>query len=203
LLDDEPVAYQLAILFTLATGLRIGELIAIHESDLNRINHSVKISKAVSETKEGRKLSTTKTKKIRVEFYPPELEELIDKHLENEKIKKELLGVDNDLIFTSTKGDFMPKRTMQDWFKRFIKRKGLKEITFHGLRHTSATILLANGIPLKNVAERLGHSRASTTANIYAHAIPRIDRDAANVFSNILSTGSRSGSQDKNLKVVK
>ncbi|WP_165920303.1 hypothetical protein [Tissierella praeacuta] len=52
-------------------------------------------------------------------------------------------------------------------------------------------------------AEQLGHSRASTTANIYVHAIPRIDKDAANVFSNILSTGSQSGSRDENIRVVK
>ena len=93
----------------------------------------------------------------------------------------------------------MPKKTIQDWFKRFLVRKDLKIITFHGLHHTSATTLLASGIPLKNVAERLGHSRASTTANIYAHAIPRIDKEEANVFSGILSTGS----EDENIRLVK
>ena len=97
----------------------------------------------------------------------------------------------------------MPKGTLQSWFKRFIKRHELKKITFHGLRHTSATFLLSKGIPLKNVSERLRHSRASTTANIYAHAIPRIDRDASNVFSNILSSGTQSGSQDEKLRVIK
>lgn len=202
-IDDEPVGYQFAILFTLATGVRLGELLALHESDFNRTDNSVKISKALSEIKGSRKLGPTKTKKTRVEFYPKELNDLLDKHLENEKLKKEMLVIDNDLIFTSMVGNFMPKKTLQDWFKRFLVRNDLKVITFHGLRHTSATLLLANGIPLKNVAERLGHSRASTTANIYAHAIPRIDKDASNVFSDILSTGSRSGSQDKKLKVVK
>lgn len=202
-LSDEPVVYQLAILFTLATGVRIGELLAIHESDLDRINHSVTISKSVSETKGVRKLGQTKTKKTRVEFYPRELKKLIDEHLKNEKVKKEMLGVENDLIFTSTTGELFPKRTLQDWFKRFIKRKGLKPITYHGLRHTSATILLAEGIPLKNVAERLGHSRASTTSDIYAHAIPKIDKDASNIFSDILSNGSESGSEDTKLRVIK
>lgn len=202
-LEDEPVGYQFAILFTLATGVRLGELLALHKTDFNYMDHSVKISKSLIETKGLRKLGPTKTKKTRVEFYPKELNELLDKHLEGEKIKKEMLGVENDLIFTSMSGDFMPKKTIQDWFKRFLVRKKLKVITFHGLRHTSATLLLANGIPLKNVAERLGHSRASTTSNIYAHAIPRIDKEAANVFSGILSTGSQSGSEDTKLKVVK
>lgn len=202
-LDEEPVVYQLAILLALATGVRLGELLAIHESDFDRKNHSVVISKALSETKEGRKLTGTKTNVTTVRHYPKELEDLIDQHLEIEYLKKDSLNVENDLIFTSMKGDFMPKSTLQDWFRRFIKRHKLKKITFHGLRHTSATILLANGIPLKNVSERLGHSRASTTANIYAHAIPRIDKDASDVFSNILKSGTEGGTKDNKLRLVK
>lgn len=202
-LDDEPVVYQFAILFTLATGVRLGELLALQERDFNFTENSVTISKSLSETKGSRKLGPTKTKKTRVEFYPKELNDLLEKHLEIEMMKKDSLGVKNDLIFTSRTGDFMPKRTLQDWFKRFIARHKLKPITFHGLRHTSATLLLANGIPLKNVAERLGHSRASTTANIYAHAIPRIDKEASNVFSDILSSGTKSGSEDTKLRVIK
>lgn len=202
-LDNEPVVYQLAILLTLSTGLRLGELIALNEDDFNRNEHYVKISKALSETKGSKKLTLTKTKKGRVEYYPAELEVLLDNHLEIEALKKEQLGVENNLIFTGIKGGFISKKTVSDWFRRFLIRNKLKRITFHGLRHTSATILLASGIPLKNVAERLGHSRASTTSNIYAHAIPRIDKDAANVFSNILSSGTQSGTQSKKLKAVK
>lgn len=201
-LEDEPVGYKFAILFTLATGVRLGELLALQESDFNYTDHSVKISNSLSEVKGSRKLGPTKTKKTRVEFYPKELNDLLDTHLENEKVKKQMLNVENDLIFTSMAGDFMPKRTVQDWFKRFLVRNNLKIITFHGLRHTSATILLASGINIKNVAERLGHSRASTTSDIYAHAIPKIDKDASNIFSNILN-GSGSGSEDTNIRLVK
>lgn len=202
-LDNEIIEYQFAILFTLATGLRLGELLALQESDFDYTTNSVKISKSLSETKGSREIGQTKTKKTRVEFYPEELNTLLEKHLENEKLKKEMLGVENDLIFTSTAGTYKPKRTLQDWFKRFIARHNLKPLTYHGLRHTSATMLLANGIPLKNVANRLGHSRASTTANIYAHAIPRFDKDASNVFGEILSSGSRSGSRNEKLRIIK
>ena len=202
-LDEEPIIYQFAILLTLSIGVRLGELVALCEEDFNRKEHSVKISKALSETVGKKEFSLTKTKKSRVEFYPEELETLLNKHLAIEAIKKEQFQVENDLIFTGIKGEFIAKKTISDWFRRFLIRNDLKQITFHGLRHTSATMLLANGIPLKNVAERLGHSRASTTANIYAHAIPRLDKDAANVFSDILSTGSRSGSREEKLRVIK
>lgn len=198
-LDDEPVQYQFAILLTLSTGLRLGELLALTEDDFNREEHYIRVNKALSETKSGRKITLTKTKKSRIENYPSELESLLDKHLKIERLKKEQLGVENNLIFTGKDGSYMPKSTMKNWFQRFLKRHGLKRITFHGLRHTSATILLASGIPLKNVAERLGHTRASTTANIYAHALPRIDKEAANVFSNILSKEEK---LSRKLKVI-
>lgn len=109
------------------------------------------------------------------------------------------MGVENNLVFIGISGGFISKKTISDWFRRFLIRNKLKRITLHGLRHTSATTFLANGIPLKNVAEGLGHSHASTTANIYAHAIPRIDCDAANVFSDILSTDS----QDNIIRIIK
>lgn len=83
-LDDEPIGYQFAILFTLATGVRLGELIAIHKSDFNYTDNSVKISNAVSETKVKRKLGQTKNKRTRVEFYPIELNDLLNKPLEIE-----------------------------------------------------------------------------------------------------------------------
>lgn len=202
-LDKEPVVYQLAILLTLSIGTRLGELVALCEDDFNRQNHSVEISKALSETVGKKEFALTKTKKSRIEFYPEEIDLLLEKHLEEEKVKKEYLGVDNNLIFTGIEGGFIAKKTLSDWFRRFLKRNDLKVITFHGLRHTSATILLANGIPLKNVAERLGHSRASTTSNIYAHAIPRLDKESANVFQGILQSGTKSGTKKDNLRIIK
>lgn len=203
LLEDEPVVYHFAILLTLSTGLRLGELVALNEGDFDRGNHSIKISKAISTTVEAKEISTTKTKKTRVEFYPKELEVLLDRHLELDKLKRESLGVSNNLIFTGMDGGFISKDTISNWFRRFLIRNDLKRITFHGLRHTSATILLASGIPLKNVAERLGHSRASTTANIYAHAIPRFDKDASNVFSDILTSGTQSSTRDEKIRIIK
>ena len=50
-----------------------------------------------------------------------------------------------------------------------MKEARLRQIRFHDLRHSSASLLLANGVPLKNIQEWLGHSDFSTTANIYAH----------------------------------
>ena len=54
-------------------------------------------------------------------------------------------------------------------FPEFLKRRGLRVIRFHDLRHSCASVLLANGVPMKQIQEWMGHSDFSTTANIYAH----------------------------------
>ena len=59
-------------------------------------------------------------------------------------------------------------------------------MSFHALRHLSATILIANGIPLKNIISRLGHADIRTTANIYGEALQSVDRQAADKMDEFL-----------------
>ena len=66
-------------------------------------------------------------------------------------------------------------------FGQLLKKHSLKKIRFHDLRHSCASVLLAQGVPMKQIRERLGHSDMSTTANIYSHldAVTKADTDAA------------------------
>ncbi len=64
-------------------------------------------------------------------------------------------------------------------FLRLIEDVGVKRITFHGLRHTSATLALVAGVPVKVVSERLGHSKTSITLDLYSHVVPSLSQDAA------------------------
>ena len=59
--------------------------------------------------------------------------------------------------------------SVTDWLAKFSKRHGLPHINPHAFRHSCASLLLANGVPLKHIQEWLGHSDFTTTANIYAH----------------------------------
>ena len=68
--------------------------------------------------------------------------------------------------------------------KRSIHYEGLK---FHELRHTQATLLLASGEDIKTVQARLGHSKASTTLDMYAHAIPEKDKECAKMIGDLLN----------------
>lgn len=71
-------------------------------------------------------------------------------------------------------------------FNRLVKHAGVPHITTHGQRHTMATLWLAAGVNIKVVQERLGHSRASVTMNIYARAMPGIQRQAVQQMRGIL-----------------
>lgn len=72
-------------------------------------------------------------------------------------------------IFVNEMGERWKPRYLSDGFKRILEQKGLRRIRFHDLRHTCASLLLANNVPMKKIQEWLGHSDFSTTANIYAH----------------------------------
>ncbi|WP_242066164.1 site-specific integrase [Brevibacillus laterosporus] len=67
----------------------------------------------------------------------------------------------------------------------FLKKHNLRYIRFHDLRHTSATILINQGVHAKIISERLGHASISTTMNIYGHALQSADKEASNKFESI------------------
>jgi len=90
------------------------------------------------------------------------------------------------LVFTREDGALFHPDTASTIFDRLVKVSGLPRITFHGLRHTHATILLANGVPVKVVSERLGHATVQITLDTYAHVMPGLQGQAVNVFSQAM-----------------
>jgi len=72
-------------------------------------------------------------------------------------------------VFVNEMGDRMKPNYLSTYFPKFVESHGLRRMRFHDLRHSCASLLLANGVPLKHIQEWLGHSDFSTTANIYAH----------------------------------
>ena len=72
-------------------------------------------------------------------------------------------------VFVDEMGERMKSNYLTCSFPKFLERHGLKRMRFHDLRHSCASLLLANGVPLKHIQEWVGHSDFSTTANIYAH----------------------------------
>ena len=92
-----------------------------------------------------------------------------------------------DYICVDSTGKIFRPEYMTDHFSLLLKKKGLRHIRFHDLRHSSASLLLAKNIPMKAIQEWLGHSTYSTTANIYAHLESNTKNTSALVLANAIN----------------
>ncbi len=80
---------------------------------------------------------------------------------------------------------------MKNWWERFIRCHELKYINIHALRHTSATLLINEGVHAKMISERLGHSDITTTMNVYEHALKQADVHATAKLDDTLFRTNR------------
>ena len=92
---------------------------------------------------------------------------------------------ENDLMFPSSIGTPMDPHNLIHRFKQLLEEAGLPNIRFHDLRHTAATLMLKQGVSIKVVQERLGHSDAAMTLNVYSHTIPGMQEEAARKMDEI------------------
>lgn len=191
-LNDEPLKYKTAIMLILYTGLRRGELCGLEWDDVDFKNEVIHITKELLYTpSRGVFEDTTKSKRSeRVIKIPSEMITLL-KHYKAEQSRQRLMYGDYlqncNKIFTSDKGGPIHPDSLSGWYSKFIKRHGLPDSHIHTLRHVSATLLIAGGVDIATVSNRLGHANTSTTLNIYTHAIQSADAIAAEKLQNILS----------------
>ena len=191
---------QLRVLFNLAiyAGLRKGELLALEWSDIDFQNDTVNITKAVSVVGGQQITKAPKTKNSRRIVTIPHFLTQRLRTLRADRLKYRLSLGDYwqgaDWVFIQDNGKQMSYSTPYSAFQDTIARYNtgrtatsqLPAIPFHGLRHTSATLLIASKQDLRTVSSRLGHAQASTTMNIYAHALQETDRKAVNALENML-----------------
>ena len=92
----------------------------------------------------------------------------------------------SDLVFSRPDGSWMHPDLFSQIFDRAVAKLDVPEITLHDLRHTHATILLMNGVPVKVVSERLGHASPAFTMTVYQHILPGMQAEAAELFAEVL-----------------
>lgn len=98
---------------------------------------------------------------------------------------------EHGLVFTSRIGTPTDGRNLHTEYKRILRAAGLPNVRFHDLRHTAATLLLAQGVSPRTIMETLGHSQISLTLNTYSHVLPSLQHEAARRMDAIL-TGTES-----------
>jgi integrase len=182
--------YPLYVL-ALASGLRIGELLALAWPDVDLERGTVRVRHTLGRVDKKLVVRQPKTPAARRTItIPPEAVAALREH----RGRQERAGHLGKVVFCSSTGgykwrDYPGGRLL--W--RLLAKAGLPRIRFHDLRHTHASILLSRGGSLRAVASRLGHSKPEMTLRVYAHVMPNDDAALAALIGGAL--GGQNGSR--------
>lgn len=178
--------YHSLFWLALHTGMRIGELLALRWVDLDLKNGVVYVRRTVS----GKTIQAPKTVSSKRNIpIDPQTVEVMNRHRKRqveECLRRGESWNEEMLVFTTRRGKRVDTKSTSYRFKKLTSRVGVREIVFHGLRHTHATILLRQGVNPKTVAERLGHRSVVITLDTYSHVLPDTQGEAVRVFSRIV-----------------
>ena len=172
---DDPI--YIPIVLGMLCGLRRSESVALRWSDINFDTHEMHIRQKVLEDKSGvvtfynvlKNDSSRRTLPL-----VPQVEEILKKHQEQQQEYRKLFGNSYskeylDRVCVDPLGMLLKPSYVSAHFPVFIKRNQLKEVRFHDLRHTCASLLLSQNVNMKIIQAWLGHSTMAITADIYSH----------------------------------
>ncbi len=187
LLQDEPIMWRTIITFDLLSGLRRAELLGLRWCDVDLDARLVHIRQTWNYVPgEGCYLDTPKTegseRPLRISQTAALLLLGVQQWQEQQAAALGDTWENADgRIFTRDDGHPLFPDAVTKWFTSFVRRSGLPPVTIHSLRHTYASLMIADGIPMVIVSHSLGHAQVSTTTNIYAHVIAAAEARAVEV----------------------
>ncbi|CAA9589019.1 MAG: Integrase [uncultured Thermomicrobiales bacterium] len=185
--------WEALLVLAVATGLRQGEMLGLRWGDLDPGRAALQVRRQLHRDKT---YGTPKAKsRRRIDLAAPEIRALA-RHKARQDALRLARGAayeDRDLVFCTDLGRPLGWRNVTRAFKRLLGAAGLKDVRFHDLRHTNATLLLEAEVHPKIVQERLGHSTIAVTLDIYSHAIPSLGRGAADRLHEVLGDGEAEG----------
>lgn len=190
-LTEEQFKYKVAIILTIFTGVRLGELMGLEWDDINFREGIVSINRSsqyLADKGVFTKVPKTESS-IRDVAIPDFVVSLLEEYkywYDEQKFQYGELWIDSNRLFVQADGRPMHPSTISKWFEKFVAQIGLPVINFHGLRHTNATLLIAQNIDVSVVAARLGHAQITTTLNFYVHPIISHNKTAGFALENLL-----------------
>ncbi|MFE2153309.1 tyrosine-type recombinase/integrase [Streptomyces lavendulae] len=190
---DAARADRLHALYELAlrTGLRKGGLLGLHWEDLDLTTGTASIRRSLQRTRTGglTHLPTKTRASERRIALPTEYIHSLKKRRERQDRERETAESDwsdSGLVFTTPTGRPLDPANLTRRFRSFLDRSGLRRIRFHDLRHSTATLLLEQGVDLVVIKELLGHAHIGVTASVYAHVRLRLQRQAIDALGDAL-----------------
>jgi integrase len=178
--------YPIAAL-ALATGMRRGELLALRWKDVDFERALLRVEQALEQTKRhGIVFKCPKTKHGRRTIsLPPSTIAELRTHRKARQEQRLALGMGKsspeDLVFSAWDGAVRSPNALTKEWSVAVRALGLSA-TFHSLRHTHASHLIANGLDVVTISRRLGHGSPAITLAVYAHLFPNTDRRAAEIM---------------------
>ena len=187
LLEDQPLKYKTAIYLTIDTGLRLSEIAGLEWNDIDFENNALEINKQRQyvagygtlikqpKTENGNRYASISETVINM------LKKLRIEQKEN-RLKMGELWTSSNNIFIHEDGKPMHPHRPYKWLTEFLKQNNLDTITFHALRHTNASLLIAAGMDIVTLSGRLGHSDKNVTLNTYSHVIRSKEKQASTMM---------------------
>lgn len=176
---------NVAVMLTLSTGLRIGEVCGIKFSDFDfkegtvTINRTVMRTYSVDPSDKATKVIISTPKTLSSHRTIPVPSRLL------REIKKWAAVYSADYYLASARATPLEPRILRSRFNGICDAAGVKRIKFHGLRHTFATTLLENKVDIKTTSELLGHSDVSITMDVYMHPSDEHKKRAVKVMDSL------------------
>ena len=188
LLQDEPIKWRAVVSFDLMSGLRRGELLGLRWDDVDLDGQQLFVRQTWNYIQA--RGCYADTPKNRSSERPLRISRtavcILLEYKAWQDQQRSLMGdawMDRDgRIFTRDDGQPMFPDSITQWFHKFVQRHGLPDVHIHSLRHTYASLMIADGTPLVVVSHNLGHAQVSTTSNIYSHVIASAEAQADKVF---------------------
>lgn len=190
-LSVEDTKYKVAIILTIFTGVRLGELMGLEWQDVDFRNGIISINRSsqyLSDMGVFTKVPKTESS-IREIAIPEFIISLLEEYKLWYEEQKSLYGelwTNSDRLFVQADGKPMHPSSISKWFVKYVSTIGLPVINFHGLRHTNASLLVAQNVDIAVVSARLGHAQISTTLDFYVHPLLSHNRKAGYALENLL-----------------
>lgn len=180
----------------LALGLRLGEALGLHWADVDLDAGTLRVRTALQRVKgpDGWKLTMVEPKSKRSRRtipLPGSCVEALRAHRLRQMEERLAAGtrwVEQGLVFTTPKGTPIDPRNLLRRFHAVCELAGIGQRRFHDLRHTCASLLLAQNVHPRVVMETLGHSQMGLTMDTYSHVLPVLQRDAADLMDRALQS---------------
>lgn len=198
--QSAPLHWRVFLSLALAAGLRRSELLGIELPKIDTEKQEIFIDQAIVRGKNGKPVikSTKSAASERLISLPAsvnlELKQYIT-HLKKERLKAgdRWVEKEHEWLFCNIDGTHFYPTTPSTWWRRFTERVGVRYIRLHDLRHTSATLLINQGVHAKIISERLGHADIRITMDTYGHALKKADQEAADKLDGLFLGQEKQG----------